>query len=699
MFRLGDGWLYARKSAYRGRLKDRGRSVDEQLTEGRDWCDDNEVHVAGEWVDDDRSASPMAEEVPREAFDEMVAAIESGVVKRGDVVITWEASRLYRDLDVYVKLRKVCANAGVYLCINGELFDLTKRSDRRRSASDAVDAEDRAWEISEQVQRSLRANARQGRPHGRHQYGFTRIYDSRTGDLVKVIANETEAAVVEELFDRVYAHESEWSIMQDFNDRGIWSPSGKACHRDIGVALAQLREDAGLTVADVAVAMRWKDRRVERIEAARWGIRLDELQMLCELYNAPETTSAALEKLWRTLPQWTNYAQVRQILTNKTYIGVRQYNDGKDEAKAIWPAIVKPEIFHAVNLMMRDPARRSARATADLVHLLTALIECGKPGCGGESRPQWREPRSVMKLVPGRKARLPLDVRDAALLVVLEAAGGRCADVAAARVEDFDVDSGILRDVGGERRAVELNDWAARCVGRWLDVLDRTSGPLFRRVDESGVKDQPLTAEAIQAAVNTRRQRAGWRTLAPDEFPTVIDGSDLAYLTYACGRHHCFRARAVDVERYVVAQLVIRFARHDAAELFAVRDSGDDKTSELRAQIDRWQGDLAEAEQLVTAGKLSVSRLANLEALIGPKIKTAERQLQQAVANPLVERLLQPDAEAVYAEWRRLTLRQQRAVIRSELKIVIMPKGKGRRHKPPAEYVRLEWRRETASRP
>lgn len=695
MIRLGDGWLYARKSTYRGRLKYRGRSVEEQVTESRGWCSDNDVRVAGEFIDDDRSASPMAE-VPREAFEHMVTAIERGVIKRGDVVVVWEASRFYRDLEVYVLLRKVCAKAGVYWCVNGELFDLTKRSDRRRSAHDAVDAEDRALEISEQVQRALRSNARQGKPHGRHQFGYTRVYDDRTGDLVEVIKNEQQAEVVEELFKRVYGRESQYAVMADFNARGIWSPSGKVRHSDIGSGLAKLRQDAGLSSHEVATAMRWKARRVERIEDAKWGVRLDELQALCDLFKAPDALAARLEARWRELPQWTNSAQVGKILRNRAYIGRRHHNGGRDESEAIWPPIVSEEIFNAVNVMLKDPRRRWVNST-EASHLLSHLADCGKARCGGVSQSQWRPPRDPV-FIACRKDRSPSGVRDFALLLLLEASAGRYDEVAAARVEDCDLDSGVVRVAGdGGYRDIRVNDYTTRRIRWWLEVRGDEPGPLFCPVDDDRVEVGPLTAMDVRVIANTRRVQARLQPLAAEEFPLVFTAEDAGFLTYQCSVHRCFSVRAEVVERYVVAQLVTRFARHDAPALFAVCDDGDDKSPVLRARIDKWQADLAEAEHLVAAGEMSVTRLANLEELISPEIKAAERQLHRAVRNPLVERLISPDAEAVYAEWLRLTLWQQRSVISSELRIVVSPVGSGRRDVPVEEYVHLSWRREQAA--
>jgi site-specific DNA recombinase len=562
VIRLGSAWLYARKSSYRGRKKDRGRSVREQLDDEREWCEENEVPVAGEFIDDDRSASPMAD-APREEFERMIEWIASGRIPRGDVVVAWETSRLHRDIEIYVKLRNACWKAGVYWCLNGDLYDLSKRVDRKRSAQEAVEAEDQAYEISERVTRALRANARDGRPHGKHLYGYVRHYDPRTGELVGVEVDPEKARVVDELFDRVRVHHKYGAIMRDLNGRGVLSPSETCCNALIGAELARLRATAGLSADDVARVMRWKPARVEQVEEARWGVHLDDLERLCELYGAEDPIRGELVDLWRETPQWTKSAQIISIVTNPAYIG-RRIHKGQDVGEAIWPKIVDEEKFYAVQMILSDPSRRVDHSNIR-THLLSGLASCSITRCAGVAR------------------------------------------------------SGM-----------------------------NTSG---------------------------------------------------AFRVYRCDPHRHFQVPSDAVEKYVVAQLVLRFARHDAPELFALDGGDDTEVRRLTADIASWEADLAEAERSVAAKRLTVARLSNLEALINPQIETARKKLARLRVDPLLGALIKPDAEAVYGEWGRLSLSQQRAVIRSELKIVFSPMGRGRRHVPVEEYTHLSWRRDKFSSP
>lgn len=223
---IGDGWLYGRKSAYHGKQKGRGRSVREQMSAGRLWCDENSVPVAGQYVDDDSSASRLGGD-SREDYERMIADIETGKIKPRDIVVAWESSRLHRDLAVYVQLRDACWKGDVLWCINGRVYDLSKREDRKASAYDAIQSEDEAYQISDRVKRTLRSNAAAGRPHGVPLWGYRRIFDPDTGDLAKVVVVEEVAEILRPLWFRVKELQTVGSIRADLNRHGIRSPAGK----------------------------------------------------------------------------------------------------------------------------------------------------------------------------------------------------------------------------------------------------------------------------------------------------------------------------------------------------------------------------------------------------------------------------------------------------------------------------------------
>jgi len=177
-------------------------------------------------VDDDESASTRAKGT-REGWERVIAAIGSGDV---DVLVTWEFSRATRDLEVFLTLRKQLQAAGVLLSYKGDLYDLRKVKDRRRVAHDAVDAESEADETSERALRAKARLAELGLPAGSIAYGYRRVYDPRSGDLVRQEPDEPgrgeegTAAVVRELVERFLAGTSLNQLAVDMNTRGIRTP-------------------------------------------------------------------------------------------------------------------------------------------------------------------------------------------------------------------------------------------------------------------------------------------------------------------------------------------------------------------------------------------------------------------------------------------------------------------------------------------
>jgi len=213
-------FLYARVSRD---PKQRGRSTDAQLTEGRRHCEAQGWDIAGEYVDIDRSASRHAKK-PRPDYDAMVRDVEAG---KADVIVSWEASRLHRDLEAYVQLRNLCFEHGVLLCYDGNIFDMSKRSDRKVSAQDAIQAEDESEGIRERVLRTMRLRAEAGQPTGRILYGYMRRYDPTTGDLIGQYPHPEHADVVRRMFRECAAGLSLYRIEKGLNADGLTTRTGR----------------------------------------------------------------------------------------------------------------------------------------------------------------------------------------------------------------------------------------------------------------------------------------------------------------------------------------------------------------------------------------------------------------------------------------------------------------------------------------
>lgn len=203
--------------------KKKGRSVGDQMRELKALCAKHDWPIVGIFDKDvDRSASRHRKR-ERDDFEALLTAIESGQAR---IVAAWEASRYYRDLEVYVRLRNACAENGVLFCYNGVVYDLSKREDRKATAQDALQAEDEAEGITDRNLRTARLLAEQGAPYGRIPEGYARRYDPDSGDLLEQIEHPDRGPIVREVFTRFAADENMSSILEDFRRRGVKTGQG-----------------------------------------------------------------------------------------------------------------------------------------------------------------------------------------------------------------------------------------------------------------------------------------------------------------------------------------------------------------------------------------------------------------------------------------------------------------------------------------
>ncbi|MFI1562131.1 recombinase family protein [Streptomyces sp. NPDC020490] len=173
-----EAYLYGRNSEniFAGHAGTRD-SVDDQLTTGRDLCHRHGWPIIREFKDSDLSASRHAKK-DRADFESLLATILDSPAPTGvrRIVVAYEASRYYRDLEAYVRLRNACMTTGTLLCYNDQIYDLSRRDDRKATAMHAVDAEDEADAIQARNARTAAVEAEAGKPHGRLPFGYAREY-------------------------------------------------------------------------------------------------------------------------------------------------------------------------------------------------------------------------------------------------------------------------------------------------------------------------------------------------------------------------------------------------------------------------------------------------------------------------------------------------------------------------------------------
>jgi site-specific DNA recombinase len=252
-------FLYARASRD---PKKRASSTNDQMLENRRECSTNGWDNVGEFVDNDRSASRHARRA-RDDFEEMVRRVKAG---EADIIVSWEASRLHRDLEAYVRLRNLCMEAGVLWSYNGTVYDMSKRNDRKNTALDAVQAEDEAEAIRDRNLRTVRLNAEKGRPHGRILFGYTRRYDASNGGLLDQIPHPEQAPIVRRIFAEFVSGLTAYRIAKGLNADGLRTGTGRPWSDVSILALLKKASYAGRRI-----------HRGEDIGEATWAPLVDDL--------------------------------------------------------------------------------------------------------------------------------------------------------------------------------------------------------------------------------------------------------------------------------------------------------------------------------------------------------------------------------------------------------------------------------------
>lgn len=210
-------FIYARRSYDPNNL---ARAVTDQTTEGRRTCEHNGWDVAGEFADPDNSASRHARK-ERPDYDDMVKRVEAGEC---DVIVSWESSRLSRDITVFTRLADLCERSGVLLCLNGTVYDMRNSQQRFFAQFAVLQGGYESDTIRDRALRTMASLAKDGRPTGFTPYGYTREYDPNTGKLIRQYPEPGAAAVVAELTRRVAGGATLLALAREMKARGVPAP-------------------------------------------------------------------------------------------------------------------------------------------------------------------------------------------------------------------------------------------------------------------------------------------------------------------------------------------------------------------------------------------------------------------------------------------------------------------------------------------
>lgn len=212
-----DALIYTRASMDRHYLM---RSTDDQETDCRAWCEQQDWKVGRVITDANRSASQWRTR-EREGFEEALKLIAS---KRYTAFVTWEPSRAGRELAAYIQLRAACQAAGVLYLTKGRVYDFARSDDTFMMGLEFLTAEKDAAVIRERQLRTVRLNAQKGRPHGRLPYGYRRVYDEHTGVLIRQEIDPEKAAIIKTAVDEILRGIPVNRIITRLNREGVPTP-------------------------------------------------------------------------------------------------------------------------------------------------------------------------------------------------------------------------------------------------------------------------------------------------------------------------------------------------------------------------------------------------------------------------------------------------------------------------------------------
>ncbi|WP_280371032.1 recombinase family protein [Nocardia wallacei] len=160
--------IYTRVSADDGK---RGRSCDEQGDACTADCEYEGWPIGEILKDNDRGASRHSRR-EREQFKRLPR-----VLRRGDVLVVWEPSRITRTMKEFSEFCDLLADRGVLLYYDGHLYDMEDDEDRHAVWQDILDGAKAVAKTRKRVLRAMEANLKDNKPHGRQPPGYEIVYE------------------------------------------------------------------------------------------------------------------------------------------------------------------------------------------------------------------------------------------------------------------------------------------------------------------------------------------------------------------------------------------------------------------------------------------------------------------------------------------------------------------------------------------
>lgn len=229
--------IYARYSS----AAQNDASIEQQIEKDTEFAQQNGMYIVE--IYSDRAKSGRSDN--RADFQRMLKDATKGKFK---YVIAWKSNRMGRNmLQAMLNEAKLQA-AGVRCLYVEEDYDDTPAG--RYALRSMMNLNQFFSEnMAEDIQRGLEDNAKQCKVNGKLSYGFVKGPDARYA------FDDFKISIVQEIFNRLENDEPEVDIYEDFNRRGIPSPTGKKWNKNSIHAIASNERYTGVYI--------WGEIRIE----------------------------------------------------------------------------------------------------------------------------------------------------------------------------------------------------------------------------------------------------------------------------------------------------------------------------------------------------------------------------------------------------------------------------------------------------
>ena len=212
-----------RAGVYGRNSKGDGASIEDQLDLGCKTCAAQGWTLAGKYSDDSSASRYRSKD--RDDWTRLLADLAAGHL---DVLVLWKSARGSRDAIEWLNMLDGCRQRGTLIHVMADHHTYDPRNvdrDWEALATDGIKSASYSDYLSRDVRRGTLAAAAEGRPHGRVTYGYERTYSPGTGKMTGQRPGPN-AAIVQEIFEKIAAHTPINAIERDLRQRRLPSPTG-----------------------------------------------------------------------------------------------------------------------------------------------------------------------------------------------------------------------------------------------------------------------------------------------------------------------------------------------------------------------------------------------------------------------------------------------------------------------------------------